>query len=290
MQLSTTIKTNEKIDDIYQNYDAVFKDALTLYKDKSLDFFGLDLPKIIEPLATETKEIIVRTKISDMTFKLEFNTGAHFEEEVELSYDDLCRFCIENAELRRLYKMDFITVIFTMRETENISIDGESLKFYPKIINCTKWDGDSILSKLQYNIENGLEINELEMIYLPLFGSKTKKPIELLKAGKDLLLKSKTDSISKQKIMALMLLVSNKFVEKAELESIWEEFKMVAELKIVQIAEEKGMEKGMKKGMEKGMEKGEEQGIEKVIKMIENGYTLDDVKKILGFKAAQMAQ
>ena len=54
------------ISDIYQNYDAVFKDAMALFKDKSLEFFGLDKSLVIEaPLKTETKEIAVTTSHSD---------------------------------------------------------------------------------------------------------------------------------------------------------------------------------------------------------------------------------
>jgi predicted transposase/invertase (TIGR01784 family) len=42
-----------------------------------------------------------------------------------------------------------------------------------------------------------------------------------------------------------MIVLSDKFVPKSELEKIWEGLRM---LKIFQIAEEKGMEKGMEKG------------------------------------------
>ncbi len=45
------INVNDYDLDVYQNYDAVFKDALTLFKDKTLAFLGVELDtKITEIL------------------------------------------------------------------------------------------------------------------------------------------------------------------------------------------------------------------------------------------------
>ena len=80
------------IDGIYANYDAVFKDAMSFYKDRALDFFGLpEDMKIQEPLRTEKKEVRVETEFSDFTFRLSDGRGLHAEEEVDLSRDDLLR-------------------------------------------------------------------------------------------------------------------------------------------------------------------------------------------------------
>ena len=58
------------IDSIYQNYDKVFKDAVSLYKDKTLDFFGMDKSlKIKEPLKTETAEIKGKNDVSNRSLK-----------------------------------------------------------------------------------------------------------------------------------------------------------------------------------------------------------------------------
>jgi chromosome segregation and condensation protein ScpB len=47
------------------------------------------------------------------------------------------------------------------------------------------------------------------------------------------------------KLLALMLVVSNKIVNKKDLDKIWEEFSKMVKLKILELAEEKGMEKGL---------------------------------------------
>ena len=69
---------SSQIEDVYANYDAVFKDAVTLFSDKALDFFGLPGDtKIQEPLRTEHKEVRVDAEFSDLTFSLSDGRGLH---------------------------------------------------------------------------------------------------------------------------------------------------------------------------------------------------------------------
>ncbi len=46
-----------------QNYDLAFKEALTLFENKILDFLGLDLPRITEVLVTEFAEVETRDEL-----------------------------------------------------------------------------------------------------------------------------------------------------------------------------------------------------------------------------------
>ena len=67
--------------DIPMNYDRVFKNAVTVFKDKTLDFLGLhDIAPISEPLRTENVEIIVKSELADLTFSLKDGRGINFEE------------------------------------------------------------------------------------------------------------------------------------------------------------------------------------------------------------------
>ena len=169
------------INDIWQNYDAVFKDALTMFKDKSLDFFGLPKDvKILEPLKTETKEITVKSEFADLTFKTSNGKGLHFESEAALSKDDLFRFCLYHVDFIRTYGFDFMTVIFVKDAHRQTALDYDMLKFTPIIIDCCNYDGDKILQKLKEQVSKGEELNELELIYLPLFKSEKYNPGELL--------------------------------------------------------------------------------------------------------------
>ncbi|MCL2813818.1 MAG: hypothetical protein FWD23_04385 [Oscillospiraceae bacterium] len=264
------------MEDIWQNYDAVFKDAVTMFKDKSLDFFGLpeDIT-ITEPLKTETTEIVVKSEFADLTFKLSNGKGMHLESEADLSKNDLFRFCHYHVDLIRAYGIDFTTVIFVKDEYSVESLDYEMLQFKPVVINCGGYDADEILAKLQARASAGEPLNELEAIYLPLFKSAKYSPAELLTESIRLISAAKIGDEQKLKISALALVLSNKLVSAEKIESIWRELKMmrlkVLEYGLRQSMEEgmeKGMEEGIARGMEKGMEKGMEEGMEKATNQI----------------------
>jgi len=82
----------------HTNYDLGFKEAITLFKDKALDFFGIDdLASITEPLATESVQVEIKSLFRDLVFATQEGKGLHFEEEVHLSEDDLWRFLDYNV-------------------------------------------------------------------------------------------------------------------------------------------------------------------------------------------------
>jgi len=110
-----------------------------------------------------------------------------------------------------------------------------------------------VVNRLESDIADGNEINELELIYLPFFKSEKMKPLELLRKAINMANRLETKAVSKDKLFALMLVVSNKIIDKQEFDAIWEEVRMM-NLTVLKIAEEKGMEKGLEKGMEKGVE------------------------------------
>ena len=135
------------IEDVWQNYDAVFKDAVTMFKNKSFEFFGLpeDIT-VTEPLKTETKEIEVKSEFSDLTFGLSNGNGLHLESEAALSIEDMFRFCHYHIDLIRTYGFDFTTVILIKDAHTVKSLDYSMLKFTPVIINCGDYDADRIVS------------------------------------------------------------------------------------------------------------------------------------------------
>ena len=237
------LKSETALEFAHQNYDAVFKDAISLFKDKALDFLGLDgSMRILEALRTEKREVEVKTEFCDMTFRLSDNTGLLLEQEVDLSYDDLLRFCGYTVDLMREYKCEFFTLVLVNKAPAIASIDIAGLKFSPQIVVCGEKDGDVVLDRLKAQAESGLPINELELVYLPLFGSKRHNPTEMfgeaLKVAKVL----NVDYAQREKIVALLITVSNKLVDKNILSLAWEEMRMMG-LKVLEVAVEKGVEK-----------------------------------------------
>ena len=176
--------------DVHKNYDSVFKEAMALFKDKTLDFLGLHgIAPITEPLGTENVQVEIRSEFLDLTFALQDGHGAHFEEEVELLRD----------------KREFITVIFVKEPTGIKEFRTEQLSFAPIIVQCSKIDADAMLKKLKKSVAGHEPINELELIYLPLFYSEKYSPTELFKESTTLIKEMQIEDNKKMKILALLV-------------------------------------------------------------------------------------
>ena len=239
--------------DAYHNYDSAFKDAVSVFKDKALDFFKMDSGlRIVEPLRTENAKIRSEVEFSDFTFRLSNGTGLHLEEEIDLDTKDLMRFFGYHVDLVQIYEYEFATVIFVKNKPKQLEIDMAAIKFKPIVFDCTEINADEVLEKLKRQIENGEPVNELEIIYLPLFKSERYKPTELLKEAAAIVKMSKMEDEMKAKVISLSLVASNKIVDKDVLKSIWEEFRIMMKLKVLEVAEEIGVEKGIELGVEKG--------------------------------------
>ena len=65
----------------HQNYDLAFKESFSIFENKTLDFLGLNLPKITEFLETEFADLETHDNFLDLTFRLEDGSILHIEEE-----------------------------------------------------------------------------------------------------------------------------------------------------------------------------------------------------------------
>ncbi len=95
------------------NYDLAFKEAFSLFENKTLDFLGLSLPRISGFLETEFAEIETHDDYMDLNFRLEDGTILHLEEETHLSEDDLIRFAHYDLRLWQRYKSQVHTIVLT---------------------------------------------------------------------------------------------------------------------------------------------------------------------------------
>ena len=140
---------------IYTNYDAGFKKALLLFKDKSLDFIGLEnLPVVREAINTEHVDFEVKYTFSDMAFLLADGTGLNMEWEADISRKDLRRFAKYNLAFEEQFDMSFTTVIFTNKPTTVQRYESASHIFQPIIVNLRERNGEKVLEKIKKQIQN----------------------------------------------------------------------------------------------------------------------------------------
>jgi len=212
----------------HKNYDLGFKEAMTLFKDKTLDFFGIaDIGTITESLATESVEFEVKSLFRDLVFATSKGKGLHLEEEIVLSEDDLWRFLDYNVSLCRVHKRIFDTVIFVKEPTTLTGIDFERLMFKPIIVQCANIDADAMLDELKRDIEAGKPVNELKLVYLPLFKGKTLDATGLFLESAKLVRSMKAEDWLKQKVLSLAMLISGKVVDSEALNQIYDEVEMM---------------------------------------------------------------
>jgi hypothetical protein len=236
----------------HQNYDLVFKEAFSLFENRSLDFLGLDLPRITGFMETEFPEVETQDDRLDLTFWLEDNTILHLEEETHLSREDLIRFAHYDLRLYSRYKTTIHTIVLTpFTGSEGIqNINTGSLQYTVTQLILGMRDGDALIEKIQSALKRGEDINELELIFLPLM--KSSLPVDALLRKTIELAKEIPRTTVGQKICELSLVVSNRIVDEETLGELWEELRM---LKVIKFAEKKGMEKGLEKGREDGQRK-----------------------------------
>ena len=262
---------------IHQNYDAVFKESFVLFKDRALDFLGLtDIPPITESLITETVEI--KIAIRDLVFGTQDGKGLNFESEVDLSNDDLLRFCNYNIGLRQVYNREFDTIVFVKNPTTLTGIHTKQLEFKPIIVQCSKFDADMMLDRLKKDIAANKPVNELELVYLPLFRSIKYSPTEIFKESTSLIKYLQVDSDRKQKIYALSIVLANKVVDKDQLDAALEEVLKMGNI-ILETVEEYGRKKGK-----------EEEKVEIARKMLNLGIDMLDIIEATGLSAERLRE
>jgi len=106
-----------------------------------------------------------------------------------------------------------------------------------------------MLAKLKRAIIAGKPINELEAIYLPLFHSKNLTPTKLFIESAELIKSAHMDDSLKQKVLTLLITISGKIVNRAELLALAEEVRIMGNV-VIEVFEELGREEGRKKEKE----------------------------------------
>jgi hypothetical protein len=224
-----TMQNQSRIVDMLHNQDKALKESLDLYNGGTLDFLDADLSgEITDILSTEYTETTTKKSYADKALKVRINgayEGLHKEWEADISLDDLKRFGSLNMDLSRLHKIDFTTVIITAKKPSITSYENKSISFTPKIIDLSARDADVSLAEIESKLKAGkqYEINSLEIIYIPLYVSKSgKKTPELLDIVIKLTPQVAKDKKTQQKLQDLLILLTSTFIDDADFRKILE--------------------------------------------------------------------
>ena len=122
-----------------------------------------------------------------------------------------------------------------------------SLGYNSTVVDMSKKDGKKKLEELKEKIENKEKINYLDLIFLPLMNSD-QKIVDRVKETIKLEEKLEIEQNSKNNLVALTVVLSDKFLSDKDMSEIWRDYKMVKFFKYV---EEQGKKEGEKQGEKK---------------------------------------
>ena len=259
------------------NQDKVIKEALEIYKGKTLDFLDEKLDgEIVEILGSEVTETITKKAYSENAFKMSTNEGKHIEWESKISKEDLMRIAAYNIDLSRKHKIPFETVIITAKPHRIKRYSNPSLTFTPRIINLKGRDADLALVQIEEKLQKGESVNELQLIYLPLYGSKSGKTVaDLLAVALQLTQRVAKNKNERNKLHSLLILLCGSFIKKEDMIKILEENIMKIEGNTaIEVLHERGFEQGLTQGLEQGLTQGLEQGLEQGIVLVAKNLIL----------------
>ena len=236
----------QEFDVTAHNYDFVFKDSFSLFKNDIADFLKVELPGIVSYLETEFAEIETNLELLDLNFMLEDGSILHLEEEAELSISDLIRFASYDLKLYNRYRDRVRTIILCIKgyEKSEAEFNSGSLHYNSTVVDMSKKDGKKKLEELKNKIKNNEKINFLDLIFLPLMNSD-QKIVELVKETIELEKKLEIEQNLKNNLVAMTFVLSDKFLSDQEISEIWRDYKMV---RIFKYAEEQGKKEGKKLG------------------------------------------
>ncbi|GHU58330.1 hypothetical protein AGMMS49975_24840 [Clostridia bacterium] len=265
--MEANIAHNDK--DILQKY------ASALFRNKTLEFYGIKSAKIVELINVELPNVEVSEQATDTVFLLEDGTYLHLEFQTTHSRKDLLRFMVYDA---RLYGRDeriinTVVVYSSDVKTASKSINIGSAVYSVDTVMMGERDGNAVYADLEKKFKNGAEItdNDIQnLIFLPLMKSTIPKDDIALQAAD--LAQTITDSEKRDLCIAAVIAFGEKYLKKATIRKLMEVLEMGSA--VAEYLEERFAERE---------EKAEEKAFEKMAKnALRKGITIDVISEITG--------
>lgn len=229
----------EKTTVAYNNYDIIFRNMTEQFREKALDFYGIHVAPIVRVEPTDLPTIIVNDRRMDFMFLLADDTYLHLEFQTTFKEEDLDRFLHYDVSAYELYRKPIQTVVIygsDVKAAVEVKSYG-SVSYETQAVYMNDYDGDQVIQELWTKIEIGEEltdIDELNLIFLPLMRSsvdRSERAIETVELAKRI-----NDEEKQVRLMATIIAVSDKFIDKEYVEKLMEVLGMA---KVLRMAEER---------------------------------------------------
>jgi hypothetical protein len=209
--------------------DIIQKFASGVFKDASLEFYGLKTTKIKELINVELPVLEVSEKSTDFVSLLEDNTYQHYEFQTKFNNADLTRFAMYDIRLYERDKRKIQTVIIYSSDVKkrNISLNIGSLEYKPDVVFMCEYDGNAIYADLETKLKNQQELTNTDMlnlIFLPLMRNNIPKAELAEKSIK--LAQTIPDKQKRDGCMASTFAFSFEYLNDTEIKRIMEVFKL----------------------------------------------------------------
>ncbi len=154
-------------------------------------------------------------------------------------------------KLYNKYRKKIRTIILCVNGFDNSKaiINAGSFNYQAIVVDMSEKDGDAKFKQIEKKLASDEEINILDLIFLPLMNSK-QGMLNRVKRAIEFEQKLDIPEEKADKVIAMTLVIADKFLTDKEISKIWGDYKM---LRIFKHAEEQGEKEGIEKGRQEGM-------------------------------------
>ena len=233
------IKITKHMNDIIQ------KHANALFRNATLEFYGIKTAPIKELINPELPKVEVSGGAADVVFLLEDNTYLHFAFETGHNKAAIAKCLSYDARLfERDGRLVHTVIVYTSEvRSKPHGLRFNTLSYYPDIILINDYDGNAIFMELEATIKAGQELTEIDMLNLALLPlMRHTLPRRELAAKSIELAQTIPNATKRNACIAAAFAFASKYLSKADMEKIKGVVKMtdlavmIVEDKVIEIA------------------------------------------------------
>lgn len=154
-----------------QTKDIIQKYISGLFREVTLEFYGIKTARIRELINVELPVVEVAETSTDFIFLLEDDTYLHFEFQTTYNKRDIIRFATYDIRLYERDKRNINTVIIYSSDVKDsdTGLSIGSLVYNPSKVMLYEYDGNAIFKELELKINTGEELTDIDMLNLSKF-------------------------------------------------------------------------------------------------------------------------